>query len=225
MAAKLVHKLPRHVGPDEVSSAAYVGLIDAVENFDPDRNVGFRMFCRRRISGAVMDWLRHCDNQSRSIRRFERQRASIHEELELDLCRPPTQEEVAERMELPMKRYNKLSRISQAGQEITFSTIDACSNNKGGNPSTNRTWEMSDPDEEGPSARIEKQFTQECICRGLNDTERLLIMMYYGENLSLAKIGLILELSESRVSQIHKDVIARLQQRFRNDAEAEKLVA
>jgi RNA polymerase sigma factor FliA len=98
-AARLSRKLPSQVSYDEICSAAFDGLIEAVEAYDPERKAKFETFCQQRISGAVMDWLRSLDPQSRTVRTFEKKRMMVKEALGTDQEAPPSQAEVARRLD------------------------------------------------------------------------------------------------------------------------------
>jgi len=211
-AAKLARKLPAQVTYEEICSAAYDGLIEAVEAYDPSRKAKFETFCQQRIHGAVMDWLRSLDIQSRTVRTFEKKRLSVREILDAELGRTPSHAEVADRMGISRERYEQLSRLSQLGKEIHFSAMQPETDSHG-RPSA-RAWDIEDTKQADPSARIARQMLTEYITRGLSREERLVLILYYYEDLTMAEIGLVLSLSESRVSQIHKDVIQRLRQRF-----------
>lgn len=224
-AARLARKLPNQIGYDEICSAGYDGLIEAVEAFDPQRNIKFETFCQQRIVGAVMDWLRSLDHQSRTVRDFEKQRYQVQEALDAELGRPPTHDETANYMGISLDRYNQLTRLSQLGREIHFSTLTGSGGAEGPKAPGERTWDIGDPHQQDPSDRMNRLMVTDYITRGLTRDERLVLILYYHEELTMAEIGLVLSLSESRVSQIHKDVLERLRKRFANDIEREQLVA
>jgi RNA polymerase sigma factor for flagellar operon FliA len=223
-AARLSRKLPAQVGYDEICSAGYDGLIEAIEGYDPERKAKFETFCQQRIVGAVMDWLRSLDPQSRTVRTFEKRRLSVREMLDAELGRPPTHSEIAERMGMSQDRYDQLSRISQLGREVHFSAMDPRSNTDSKGRTSERSWDIGDPHQSDPSRKMARTMLTEFITRGLSREERLVLILYYYEDLTMAEIGVVLDLSESRVSQIHKDVIARLRNRFKGKLE-EELVA
>lgn len=221
-AARLSKKLPAQVSYDEICSAAFDGLIEAVESYDPDRKAKFETFCQQRIAGAVMDWLRSLDPQSRTIRTFEKRRLNVRETLDSELGRPPMHEEIARRMGISQDRYDQLSRISQLGREVHFSAMEPHTDTRG--RPTDRVWDVGDPDQDEPAKRVSRTLLTEFLTRGLSREERLVLVLYYYEDLTMAEIGLVLDLSESRVSQIHKDVLGRLRQRFKGGC-SEELVA
>jgi RNA polymerase sigma factor FliA len=223
-AARLSRKLPAQVGYDEICSAGYDGLIEAIEGYDPERKAKFETFCQQRIVGAVMDWLRSLDPQSRMVRTFEKRRLNVREMLDAELGRPPTHSEIAERMEITQDRYDQLSRISQLGREVHFSAMDPRGNSDSKGRTSERSWDIGDPHQSDPSRKMASTMLTEFITRGLSREERLVLILYYYEDLTMAEIGVVLDLSESRVSQIHKDVIVRLRNRFKGKLE-EELVA
>jgi RNA polymerase sigma factor for flagellar operon FliA len=220
-AARLSRKLPAQIGYDEICSAGYDGLIEAVESYDPERKAKFETFCQQRIIGAVMDWLRSLDPQSRTVRTFEKRRTQVREMLDAELGRPPMHEEIAKRMKMPQDRYDQLSRISQLGREVHFSAMDPKDNTDAKGRGSERAWDVGDPHQSDPSTKLAGNMMIEYITRGLSREERLVLVLYYYEELTMAEIGVVLDLSESRVSQIHKDVMSRLRNRFKGKLEGE----
>jgi len=220
-AARLSRKLPAQITYDEICSAGYDGLIEAVEGYNPDRKAKFETFCQQRIIGAVMDWLRSLDPQSRTVRNFEKRRMSVREMLDAELGHPPMHDEIARRMGISQDRYDQLARISQLGREVHFSAMDPRGNSDARGRSGERAWDVGDPHQTDPSAKMGRTMLTEFITRGLSQEERLVLILYYYEDLTMAEIGVVLDLSESRVSQIHKDVIMRLRNRFKGKLEGE----
>ncbi len=222
-ASRLTRRLPAQITYDEICSAAFDGLIEAVEAYDPSRQAKFETFCQQRITGAVMDWLRSLDAQSRTVRTFEKKRMNAKELLDSELGRPPTNAEVADRMNITAARYEHLSRLSQLGKEVHFSAMEP--ENDTGGRAASRAWDIGDTRQVDPAAKVSREFLTDYITRGLTREERLVLILYYYEELTMAEIGLVLDLSESRVSQIHKDVLGRLRQRFAATAGSHEMVA
>jgi len=223
-AARLSRKLPSQIHYDEICSAGYNGLIEAVEAYDPEKKAKFETFCQKRIVGAVIDWLRALDTQSRTVRSFEKKRCVAKELLNTELGRPPTHEETAERMGIERERYNQLARISDVGQEVHFSTMNNREAASMGEHNE-RQWDIPDHKQSDPSDKLARNVLTDFIARGLTGEERLILVLYYYEDLTMAEIGSVLDLSESRVSQIHKEVISRLRHRFKNKKYTEYMVA
>ena len=211
-AARLSRKLPAQVTYDEICSAAFDGLIEAVEAYDPRHKAKFETFCQQRISGAVMDWLRSLDPQSRTVRTFEKRRTAAKEMLDTEEGRPPTAQEIAARMEVGTRRYEDLCRLSQLGKEVHFSAMEAQDDTTA--RSTGRGWDVRDTRTVDPATVLSRELLTDHIGRGLAREERLILTLYYFEGLTMAEIGVVLSLSESRVSQIHKDILIRLRQRY-----------
>lgn len=216
MAARLAQKLPAQISYDEICSAGYDGLMEAVQAYDPCHKAKFETFCQQRIHGAVMDWLRSLDGQSRTVRSFEKQRMLSKESLDTTLGRPPTEQELAAKMGITGDRFSELSRLSRLGHEVHFSAVQ--NEDSGHHRGSPGGWDVRDTRAVDPASRVSKQMLTDYIARGLNREERLVLVLYYTEGLTMAEIGLVLDLSESRVSQIHKDVINRLRRRFRGQA-------
>ncbi|MFQ5494768.1 MAG: sigma-70 family RNA polymerase sigma factor [Phycisphaerae bacterium] len=221
-AARLSRKLPAQVSYDEISSAAFDGLIEAVEAYDPERKAKFETFCQQRISGAVMDWLRSLDPQSRTVRTFEKRRMLVREALGTDQEVAPSQRELAERLDMSIDRFDYLSRLSQLGKEVHFSAMEPGGNRQSDGAS--HSWDIRDPRSEDPALKVSRSLLTEHLAKGLAREERLVVMLYYFEGMTMAEIGSVLSLSESRVSQIHKEILQHLRQRFA-DTLTEELVA
>lgn len=211
-AARLSRKLPAQVSYDEICSAAFDGLIEAVEAYDPERKAKFETFCQQRISGAVMDWLRSLDPQSRTVRTFEKKRMLAKEVLGTDMEFMPTQAELASRLDITMDRYDYLSRLSQLGKEVHFSAIEPSHERQ--SQGSSHTWDIRDTRGEDPAVKVSRELLTDHLAKGLAREERLVLILYYFEDMTMAEIGSVLNLSESRVSQIHKEILQRLRQRF-----------
>lgn len=221
-AARLSRKLPAQVSYDEICSAAFDGLIEAVEAYDPARKAKFETFCQQRISGAVMDWLRSLDPQSRTVRTFEKRRMMIKEVLGTDLEHTPTQAELARVLDMSLDRYDYLSRLSQLGKEVHFSAMEPSDDYR--SQGSAHPWDIRDTRGDDPAVKVSRQLLTDYLTKGLAREERLVLTLYYFEEMTMAEIGAVLNLSESRVSQIHKEILSRLRGRFR-DTLCEELVA
>jgi len=221
-AARLARKLPAQISYDEICSAAFDGLIEAVEAYDPERKAKFETFCQQRISGAVMDWLRSLDPQSRTVRTFEKKRMLVKEAMGSDSESMPSQAEVAKKLDMSVDRYDYLSRLSQLGKEVHFSAMEPSGERRQGGAS--HMWDVRDRRSEDPAVRVSRELLTEYLTRDLAREERLVLVLYYYEEMTMAEIGSVLNLSESRVSQIHKEILQRLRQRF-TESLTEELVA
>ena len=135
---------------------------------------------------------------------------------------PPDHQQIADRMGVTLARYDQLCRLSQLGKEVHFSAMEPQTGQNGRGPA--RSWDVGDKRSDDPSAGMSREMLTEYITRGLSREERLVLVLYYYEELTMSEIGAVLKLSESRVSQIHKDILQRLRQRFGSTL-SEELVA
>lgn len=220
-AARLSRKLPAQISYDEICSAAFDGLIEAVEAYDPERKAKFETFCQQRIAGAVMDWLRSLDPQSRTVRTFEKRRMFVREALGADMDYSPTQAEMAKRLEMTIDRYDYLSRLSQLGKEVHFSAMEPSDEHH--HQGSSHTWDTRDSKGLDPAVKVARELLTDHLTHGLAREERLVLVLYYYEEMTMAEIGSVLNLSESRVSQIHKEILQRLRARF-NTVQYEELM-
>lgn len=221
-AARLSRKLPAQISYDEICSAAFDGLIEAVEAYDPERKAKFETFCQQRISGAVMDWLRSLDPQSRTVRTFEKKRMLVKEALGTDLEYAPTTFDVARSLDISLDRYDYLCRLSQLGKEVHFSAMEPPDDHR--HQGSSHSWDTRDTRAEDPAVKISREVLTKHLTTGLAREERLVLILYYFEEMTMAEIGAVLNLSESRVSQIHKEILLRLRHRF-GQSLCEELVA
>ena len=169
-----------------------------------------------------MDWLRSLDPQSRTVRTFEKKRMLVKEALGSDLEFAPSQAEVAKRLEMSLDRYDYLSRLSQLGKEVHFSAMEPSGERR--QPGSTHTWDIHDTRGQDPAVKVSRELLTDYLTRGLAREERLVLVLYYFEEMTMAEIGSVLSLSESRVSQIHKEILQRLRHRF-NWTLCEELVA
>ena len=206
-AERVWQKLPDGVDLNDLISAGTFGLMDAIEAFDMERGVKFETYCVPRIRGAMLDELRTMD----WVPRLVRSKASKHEQarkrVEARVGRPPTDTEMAAEMSVSLEEYEKVKAEASAVNLVSL----------------NKKWYETDSykdvrevdvieDERGedPTDGIQKRDIMRLVTRGLNQNERLIIILYYYEELTMKEIGSTLGLSESRVSQMHSSIVARL---------------
>jgi RNA polymerase sigma factor FliA len=207
--AQRVHqKLPATVQVDDLFSAGVLGLMDAIEAFDTDRHVRFSTFSAVRIRGAILDELRSLDWVPRLVRSNSRKLEAATRELEAELGRTPSDEEMADRLELPIGAYRDLAEDARAVMITSLA----------GRRPDGREAEADSPDP-GPLADLrsvdpidesQRRALKAAVTNGLSRAERLLVTLYYYENLTMREVGQVLDLSESRVSQMHTQIIKRL---------------
>jgi len=212
VAEILARRLWPRVTADELASAGYDGLIAAVASFDPDRGVKFETYCRQRIVGAIRDWQREIDPLGRSGRNFERSLNAAEERFQAERGRLPNTNELAERMDVPLARFIKMKRTVLASHSVPLE------------PAGERREESRisalvavDPGP-SPAQHTERELIREYLTRGLKEQDRLIITLYYYERLTMAEIGAVLGVSESRVCQRHAEIVEQLRARFASTA-------
>jgi RNA polymerase sigma factor for flagellar operon FliA len=211
VAGRIGSGLPAHVDEGDLVSYGLLGLIGAIERFDPQRDIKFETYAIARIKGAIIDELRALDWVPRSVRSRAREIERAIADLEAKLGRAPTDEEIATRVGM------STSDLEDSLTEISRSSIAALDelwtvSGEGGDAvSLLDTIE----DVEGPDPQLEltqtetKEALGEAIAR-LPEREKLVVTLYYYEELTLREIGEVLGVTESRVSQLHTKAILRL---------------
>lgn len=200
-------RLPAMVELDDLISAGCFGLLDAIESFDINRNVKFETFSNVRIKGAMLDHLRTMDWAPR----LARQRARLYEnairDLERDLGRIPTFEEIKTHLKVDQDEFERIHRDAQTSNLISLnqSPVDndiqrACS------PADM----IIDKQQNNPFEAIMQRDVRNWVTDRLSGVERMVVLLYYYESMTMREIGRTLQLSESRVSQLHALIKARL---------------
>jgi len=212
LAARVARRLSRRVDADEVRCAAFTGLMGAVESFDPCRATSFETYCRRRITGAVLDWVRSVDMHSRALRSFEKLRARAVQSLTSQDGHVPNDQTVAAHLRFSAARFSRLTRRASAGNPIAFSTLEHRHARSFGDGAP--AWDTCDKSAADPTYPTARRLLIEVLTRGFSGEERAVLTLYYYEGLTMAEIGAVLHLSESRISQMHHDILRRLRTRL-----------
>jgi RNA polymerase sigma factor for flagellar operon FliA len=205
---RIWQRLPDGVELDDLISAGVFGLMDAINAFDMSRGVKFETYCVPRIRGAMLDELRSMDWVPRLVRSKASKLNESLKTLEAALGRTPNENELATHMGIPVAEMEKLIADANAVGLISL----------------NKKWYetdsykdvreidiLEDKKGEDPTRRIQKSDLMRLVTKGLNRNERLIIILYYYEEMTMKEIGATLDLSESRVSQMHSAIVQRLQ--------------
>lgn len=205
---RIWQRLPDGVELDDLISAGVFGLMDAIDAFDMSRGVKFETYCVPRIRGAMLDELRSMDWVPRLVRSKASKLSAANKKLEAKFGRQPTQIELAEQLEITIPELEKMISDANAVNLVSL----------------NKKWYetdsykdireidiLEDKKGEDPTRRIQKNDLMRLVTKGLNRNERLIIILYYYEELTMKEIGATLDLSESRVSQMHSSIVQRLQ--------------
>jgi len=211
VAGRMSSGLPAHVEEADLISYGLIGLISAIERFEPEREIKFETYAIPRVRGAIIDELRALDWVPRSVRARAREIERANVKLERRLQRPPTDEEMAKELELEVEEFQEaLIQISNS----TIAALDelwTVSDSSGDQVSLLDT--LQDPDAPDPAKAADatdlKDRVADAIAR-LPEREKLVIALYYYENLTLREIGEVLGVTESRISQLHTKAVLRL---------------
>lgn len=206
--AERIHtKLPDEVDVDDLKQAGIFGLMDAIDSFDLERKVKFETYCAPRIRGAILDELRAMDWVPRLVRSRTSKVEGARKKLEMELGRAPTDQEICKALGVGQDEYEKLRKDSGPTGVVSL----------------NRKWYETDSNKDvreidvvkddrqlNPLTVVQKRDLKDLITKGLTRAERLIVVLYYYEEMTMKEIGTTLDLSESRVSQMHSSILARL---------------
>jgi len=206
-AERVKTRLPREIDVADLESAGFFGLLDAINGFDLSRGVKFETYCGPRIRGAILDELRSLDWVPRLVRARASRVDGASGALEVKLGRPPTPQEMARRLKCSVSEYVKLA--SEANTVGVFHVTQNAQDEENGR-GVREIDGLQDLRGQDPSNRIQCDDLKQLVTRGLSRKERLIILLYYYEGLTMREIGDSLRLSESRVSQMHAAILARL---------------
>ncbi|MFA5027036.1 MAG: FliA/WhiG family RNA polymerase sigma factor [Candidatus Methylomirabilota bacterium] len=213
IAARLALRLPPHLERADLESAGLPGLLAAIEGYDPDNDASFDTYAAPRIRGAIIDELRALDPLTRPLRVKARRIAQAVHALEQEQMRPPTDAEVADRLHIPLQSYHDILARLRGGLHVSIDTIPT-------------HWAPSDPglpglqDRRAPDPLVctalhERNRLLAILIASLPSAERMVLGLHYFSERNMKDIGKLLDLSESRVSQIHAVAIGRLRTRLR----------
>jgi len=206
-AERLYSKLPDKIELDDLISAGIFGLMDAIDAFDPERGVKFETYCSPRIRGSILDELRSMDWVPRLVRARAHQLSKATQSLEAYLGRAPTEKETADKLDMDMEEFGKLQRDANA---VSLVSLNTKYNEGEGDKDIREIDIIKDHKSEDPLIEAQKRDLKNLLTKGLTRAERLIIVLYYYEEMTMKEIGATLDLSESRVSQMHSSILARL---------------
>ena len=218
VAGRMASGLPAHVEEGDLISYGLLGLISAVERFDPGRQIKFETFAITRIKGQIIDELRSLDWVPRSVRAKAREIERVNSSLEHKLQRAPSDVEMAEALETTVEQFQaQLTQISNASV-IALDELWSLSDASGDQVSLLDT--LQDPNAIDPAHAMDASERKDRLAEAIErlpEREKLVVALYYYENLTLREIGDVLGVTESRVSQLHTKAILRLNSRLQDE--------
>jgi RNA polymerase sigma factor for flagellar operon FliA len=206
-AERIKKKLPDEIDVEDLMSAGIFGLMDAIDAFDMERGVKFETYCAPRIRGAILDELREMDWVPRLVRSRSSQVGRAHKQLVMELGRPPTDEELAQRLGIDEHEFSKIKADSNSVNVVSLSRkwFETDSNRE-----VREIDVLKDERQESPLSVAQRNDLKSFVTRGLTHAERMIIILYYYEQMAMVDIGEVLHLSESRISQMHSSILERL---------------
>ncbi|UFU01049.1 FliA/WhiG family RNA polymerase sigma factor [Radiobacillus kanasensis] len=208
--------LPSSVSRDDIKSLGLVGLYDALTKFDPKRDLKFDTYASFRVRGAIIDGLRKEDWLPRSVREKTKQLDRVSNQLEQQLQRKPSAEEIAKELGIPEKEVEEIIKDSLFANVLS---MDDKPKDNGKEQREGIGYSVPDESTATPEQNIVRKESYVELEQGikkLNENEQMVISLFYKEELTFTEIGQVLGLTTSRISQIHRKSIVKLQQVLAN---------
>jgi RNA polymerase sigma factor for flagellar operon FliA len=221
IAQRISTKLPSHVELNDLVSAGVLGLLDAIEKFDPTRGVKFKTYAELRIKGAILDSLRNLDWAPRSLRKKSKDLERVYKDLEQRHGRPATDKEVCDEMEITLEEFYELVDQIKGLTLGSFQEMTPQDEDKNSEPLVKY---IPDAPQMDPFFHFHKSEVRNILSwaiEALPKKERLVVSLYYYDELTMKEIGKVLGVNESRVSQLHTKAMLRLRTKLRKMKEQE----
>jgi len=207
----LAKVLPDMIFYNDIYSAGVLGLMEAVDNFDPSLGVKFKSYATPRIRGAVLDEIRSLDMVSRSLRQYERIIKNATRKLTAELGRDPSDLELSKETNIPIEKLQKLK--GEVFSSVILEIEKPISDGEGESGVTLEDIIPANEEDSNPEYQIQMEQMREALISGINQIHeryRLILALYYYEELTQKEIGMLLGVSESRVCQLHNQAIAKV---------------
>jgi RNA polymerase sigma factor for flagellar operon FliA len=218
IAQKIAARLPANIELDDLISAGVIGLMDAIDKYDPTRDNKFKTYAEFRVRGAILDELRSQDWVPRSVREKSKMLERAYAKIEHELGRPATEEEVCVELNLNKEEFYDLLNQVRSVSLLSYEDINSFSrSDKRAALGLSETGRAANPFSEVNVANLKKMIAQ--AIEELPEKQRLVLSLYYYEDLNLKEIGRVLDVTESRVSQLHTQAVYRLKAKLKNHFE------
>jgi RNA polymerase sigma factor for flagellar operon FliA len=215
IAQRISTKLPSHVELNDLVSAGVLGLMDAIEKFDESRGVKFKTYAELRIKGAILDSLRNLDWAPRSLRKKSKDLEKVYRDLEQRFGRPATDKEASDEMGISLEEFYDLVDQIKGLNLGSFQELTNQDDEKNSEPLVKY---VPDAPQMDPFFMFHKTEIQEILSTAIETLpkkERLVVSLYYSDELTMKEIGKVLGVNESRVSQLHTKAMLRLRTKLK----------
>ena len=215
IVSRIAVRLPSHVDLEDLHNTGVIGLMDAVDKYDPSKDCKFKTYAEFRIRGAILDQLRALDWVPRSVRQKSRQLEQAYVRIEQRLGRQARDHEIADTLGLDLREFHALLNQTRGVSMVNMDDLRGQSDSDQPAPSAN----LEDVNAIDPYSTLKARELTQVLGTGIEalpEKERLVISLYYYEDLNLKEIGNILGITESRVCQIHSKAVGRLRTRLRS---------
>lgn len=206
-AERVYSRLPDEVDLDDLMSVGFFGLLDAIEAFKPDLGFKFETYCAPRIRGAILDHLRAMDWVPRLVRQRTARVEKARDDLEKSSGIRPTDDEITAHVGAEGDDKKKLLKD---GSAVSVTSLSRERYQSDGSREVREIDVLEDRSQSSPLSEIQRRDLKNLLTKGLSRAERLIVVLYYFEELTMKEIGQTLDLSESRVSQMHSSILLRL---------------
>lgn len=223
LALQLIAKLPASVELDDLIQVGMMGLLDAAKRYQDDMGAKFETYASQRIRGAMLDELRANDWASRGLRQSSRSVATAVHAQEQKLGRAPSEGEIAQKLQLSLEAYQQLLHEIHGCQLVYYEDFEGGDRDNGENNFLDRQSQGAQGLADEPLTQLLKADFRRQLVQAIEqmpERERLLLSLYYDEELNLREIGAVLEVTQSRVCQLHSQAISRLRSSLRESLES-----
>lgn len=214
-AERICKRLPDEVDIDDLMSEGLFGLIGAIDAYDLSREVKFETYSAPRIRGAILDGLRHMDWVPRLVRYRTARVEQVRSRHQMETGYVPSNDEIVARLNLAPDEIEKYERDSRA---VAMTSITRKAFPSDGSRELREIDVIKDDAQLNPLRQLHQRDLKDLITKGLSRAERLIVLLYYYENMTMKEIGATLDLSESRVSQMHSSILQRLKSQMQHRA-------
>lgn len=210
VAQRIASRLPSNIDIEDLISSGVIGLMDAIDKYDPSRDNKFKTYAEFRIRGAILDELRSQDWVPRSVRDKAKRLDRMSADLEQKFGRKPTDDELSQALGMPIEEFFEMNAKVKGVQLLS---IDDFGGTNGNTERRSLLESLENPNSKNPFAQLRNASARDILRKHIEELpekQKLVLQLYYFEDLNLKEIGRILEVTESRVSQLHTQAIEKL---------------